>query len=1077
LSFSERKIFYLICCSVLFFGCSTKKNTAVSRAYQNFTSHYNIYFNARENLKSGIQRIDNTLQDDFTHILPVYKISDPAAGKVASSEMELVVLKCSKLISLHSITKSPARKSNKSERYKKFASKGEYNKWVDDSYLLMGKANYFNHDFHRAEENFNFVIRKFPDNSIRYQAYLWLGRTFLESGEYEKAQEIFNLMERDGGFPKKNRKDLQIAQADYYIKTNDYPQAISRIKLALQSHFQRDSKRRYHYILAQLLTAVGKPTEAAEEYHEVLKLKPSYQMAFNARISALELDGAKNRRSESEIGKLLSDKNNLEFLDRIYYAKGQIALRNNLKSEALNDFRLSVKNSVSNNHQRAVSSLSAARILFEENDYLTSACYYDSAMAVIDLNYPGYREIKTRSESLRRLAGNLNTISREDSLQKLAKMPVAQRNQFIDNLISKLREKEQQKAAADNTESADQNYFRAQQYRPQIRVNDSENLWYFYNPTTVGIGKTEFQRIWGKRKLEDNWRRKNKVSVNSDEMEQLAQEVNQTHAAQVKNKIADPKSRDYYLQDIPLSDSLKLISGEKIKSSCYNAGKIYQVDFNDFPRAISMMEELNRRFPGSIYELPSWFELYQLNEQTGNKQLSTFYKEKITSKYPTSNYALYLLNPDYFANYKKQKEEAEKKYAQALEYYRNNDFSNAAMSAGETISLNPDSSILTKAKFIKVVSEGSAGDRTVFASNLDNYIKSYPNASTTELARQIRTLIKTNALADYQQLVSKGYISEKIINNELNIESANPNDEFHGKYSYDQNMFHYFVIAFPSEALVDVNRLIYDIANFNLDYYTSSDFDIEKVNLNPKTQLLVIREFPDKEEGLIYFRSIIRKRQVYKEMKNIEYVNFIASSTNYRKILEEKDYLDYLNFFTKNYSPYYTSVIPSDELPLPAELLKASKEKEEETAEKGKYIMVESPKNLPPPALPGYKGPFNTNLNGENLYAFIFQPAETDTTLLKNHFKNLNSLDSSTSKLTISIDKLDDYRSILLIKGFDDFASALYYYKKLELEKDFPASLKKISFRHFTITSENLSILKKDKNLVDYLSFFSQIPK
>jgi hypothetical protein len=36
--------------------------------------------------------------------------------------------------------------------------------------------------------------------------------------------------------------------------------------------------------------------------------------------------------------------------------------------------------------------------------------------------------------------------------------------------------------------------------------NDNNGTWYFYNPMIVSQGKTEFQRRWGNRKNEDNWR-------------------------------------------------------------------------------------------------------------------------------------------------------------------------------------------------------------------------------------------------------------------------------------------------------------------------------------------------------------------------------------------------------------------------------------------------------------------------------------------------------------------------------------------------------------------------------------------
>ena len=127
---------------VLFFlsGCTTEKNTAVSRAYQNITSHYNVYFNGRESLRKGVVKIDNSVEDDFSKILPLYKSSNPTTAKAANSEMENAILKGSKLIQSHSITKKPKRRKNRSKAYIKFASREEFNNWVDDAYILMGKA-------------------------------------------------------------------------------------------------------------------------------------------------------------------------------------------------------------------------------------------------------------------------------------------------------------------------------------------------------------------------------------------------------------------------------------------------------------------------------------------------------------------------------------------------------------------------------------------------------------------------------------------------------------------------------------------------------------------------------------------------------------------------------------------------------------------------------------------------------------------------------------------------------------------------------------------------------------------------
>ena len=64
----------------------------------------------------------------------------------------------------------------------------------------------------------------------------------------------------------------------------------------------------------------------------------------------------------------------------------------------------------------------------------------------------------------------------------------------------------------------------------------------------------------------------------------------------------------------------------------------------------------------------------------------------------------------------------------------------------------------------------------------------------------------------------------KFQNEELLPENLAENDEFGGKFSYDEDLLHYFVIAFPRSAEVDLNRLKFDIANYNIDHYNPDGF-------------------------------------------------------------------------------------------------------------------------------------------------------------------------------------------------------------------------------------------------------------
>lgn len=874
-------------------GCSTQNNTAISRFYHQLNSQYNVYFNARESVKEGLMRMDRQVIEDYTHLLPVYPETTPAASQVAMSQMEYAVQKCLKLISTHSITKSPKRKTNTSEAYTAFAYKAEYNKWIDDTYLLMGQAGYYQRDFHRAQESFNYILRNFPDQPTRNPAFLWLSRCYIETGELDKALQLLKLLERDGSLPSEVKKDLTIVKAYYYITTKDWKEAVFQLNQALKMDLTRKEKGRYNFILAQLYLALGQNDEAVAAFHRVVKAKPPTRMAFEAKILLLEYASSNQEEVNLALAKMIRNGNNRPYLDRIYYAKGEVALKSQRREEALKDFKTSVTYSLDNNNQRALSSLKVARLSLEESNYRMASCYYDSALAVVGADYPGYDEIVSKTNGLSALVKNLDLIGREDSLQKVALMPEKDRLDFINKEIAKLAELESKKQADLQKEQNSVNYFRGQQYRSNLDDQSNNSSWYFYNPVTAGLGKTDFQQIWGKRKLEDNWRRKNKISLNPGENE-LADATDVQKKESQKQKESNPKTVEYYLQDLPLTDSLMHASHDRIKSAYFAAGRIYEGALSDNTHAIAMYEELNVRYPESIYELPVWIEFHKM------KYKEEIFKNKITQKYPESNYAKFLLNPDFLQEMEIRKQQRERKYGEALTLYKSGDYSAAGQLATEVMTLQPDSLLLPKVKFIEMIANGKNASPDEFSKMLDQYLSSYPTSPANPVVVKIRDLVRQNSLAELEKVISK--MDSASMNTLPEKSSVRKDDAFGGKYSYDDELFHYFVLSFPKSAKIDVNRLIFDLANFNIDYFTSIDFDVEEIKLNEEIQLVVVRSLANKEEGLSYFGTILKHKEVFRTLNGTDYRYFLASSTNYRKIIEDQDLLQYLKFFVQNYS-------------------------------------------------------------------------------------------------------------------------------------------------------------------------------
>lgn len=1046
---------------LLFSSCTTEKNTRASRTFHNVTSHYNVYFNASESVKSGVISIEEAIENDFTHLLPIYKSSDPSAAKMVKSDMDNAVIKCSKLIEIHSITKKPKRKKKRTRKYQEFASQEEFNKWIDDSYLLMGKAYFYQHNFMAAIDNFAYVTRKYPNENTHNEAQIWLIRCFSELERYVEASEVIQAVQNEENFPKNMEKELAIATADYYMKQEKYDESIKFLDIAIKKIILKRNKARLQYIVAQLYQKIGKEAEASKAFTAVTRMNPDYNMAFNAKINAASifLSVGNSEKLKKELRKMLRDKKNIDFQDQIYYALGNIYFKEGNQDIAIENYRESVSKSFQNQFQRAQSAITLADIYFENLRYRDAQSYYDSAMIIIDETYPNFRQLSAKYKGLTNLVENLYIVEREDSLQKIALMPKLERESLIARLMKEEQEMQRNKENLAIQGAQKQGYYRSNRSRMGMGNRQTGAGWYFYNPQTVSYGKVTFQQQWGKRKIEDNWRRSNKNTASLDDLVDTEGAID---SSQIVYREEDPLKKEFYTQNLPFTDSLMKISHKKIRDALYNIGKIFKSEFTNYPRSAESFEELNKRYPENLYLLSAYFDLYDLFDLMGNQQKSQYYHDLIISQFPDSKFAQYLQNPNFFVEMEAQMDSLNKLYQETYRNYKAGRYRNVITLSSQMKQMVPDRQIVPKIDFMEMVAHGTQSDVHNFETLLKGYIQQYPSKEPTSLAKEILSLIQDSTLTDYQKLVEKGYISKEIQNEELLPESRTEDDEFGGKYSYNENLLHYFVIAYPREKTIDINRLKFDIANYNIDHYTMVDYDIETESLNEKLAFVIVRATEDKESALIYHRAIIRKAAVFKTLKDVDYLNFVISSTNYRTVLSEKSIADYLKFFVKNYSRFIRSDFSDNEPDIsPEELMARAKEADNILRERGKFVVVET----------GADKMFNTNIDTTQSFVIAIQDKKISTRQILNGFSQFNKNEFRLWNLALQLKETDNYR-LLVIKGIPTLNESMSYFRKVVTTRKLFEPLGQATYRNFLITSENLQKLMNENKVDDYIDFF-----
>jgi len=876
---------------ILFTGaCSTKKNTGVTRTYHNVTSYYNVYYNGKEAFKDGVKKINTSYKDNYSLILPLFKFSNNDAVREAFGDMNRTIEKCSKCVRKHSITVKPKRKegAKQDKTSKEFYEQKEFVHWIDDAYLLIGKAQFYKHDWYAGIETFSYIVREYADPAIKYEAYLWLGRTYVEMGKYDKAIEFLTKLETEKiSLPESLVGPLAITHADIQIRQKQYESAIPYMVAGVANTKNKKDKVRYLYILAQLYQKIEERGKAYEIYGKVVDLNPDYEMTFNARINRASIFNAASEDSKplkKELVKMLKDDKNFDFRDQIYYALGNIALNESDAEIAIKYFLLSANLSTLNPNQKALSYLAAADIYFDRPDYRNSQAFYDSAVSILTPEYPDYISVKNKSQNLNELVKNLVIIEREDSLQRIAGLSDSERNAVIDNIIAQLLEIEKQEKELLALQQQDLVYLQQQ----GNENTNQEGNWYFYNPGMMGMGMQEFKKKWGDRKLEDNWRRKNKNVVS---FEDVSSESEKT--ADSTKIIYSNKTRDYYLVDLPLNDSMLLASKEKIEKAYFDMASIYKDRFNDLPLSIEGFQNLLTRFPETEYRLSTYYNLYKLYALTKNFTLAEEYKAKIMNEYPQSEYAKVLGNPDYFKELEKVDNQVKFMYQATYKYFIANNCDEVNRTYQFVDSAFNQSTLLPKFAILSALCKGHTGDTLALKESLGKFKERFPESEEVNYANEVLAALERKPHELELEEAKKDEFGVELATAatdsiDLTIYTANP------------QQVHYYLLVVANQK-ADAKRVQFNLTNFNLDYYSFLEFDVTSELLSADYTCIVVKKFKNQSMANNYFEGVIIAGEVLQELTEDGYRDFVISAENYATFLKDKNLITYQKFFNQNY--------------------------------------------------------------------------------------------------------------------------------------------------------------------------------
>ncbi|MCX2586034.1 tetratricopeptide repeat protein [Pedobacter sp. MR22-3] len=902
------------------YGCVANKDTTIDRKFQNLTARYNYIYNSNVLLTEHREALLQSYSDNYEKILPVYLDPEPQTNLIlapAAPNKQLDAV----------ITKGQTIINDKS-----------FSNYIDDAYMLLGKANYLKGNYFIASEYFDYTAKTYSKNLKTFiMAMDWKARSQMELNNMVFADKILDTMLRVQDLLKNDLAEPLATTAQMRIYQNRNKEAILLLETAVKLTHDQQSRIRWRYILAQLQEREKEYQNALINFTKVEKSNAPFEMYFHANLQRIKLKGIINGQQVDEdkaLLALLKDDKNVDYTDQIYYQVGEMFSTKGKFNKAEENYLKSIEKSTRNQTQKALSYLRVADLNFKEfNNYIKAKLYYDSTVMILPKNFPDYNSIAKKAENLKYLTDRFTLIAREDTAQAFAKLPAGEREARVKAYLTQKVEVVTVPLPTGN-QPLDNPDFPNQTLNPAMR--GTGNTFYFNNNAAISNGFADFRKRWGNRQLEDNWRQSIRSSAqeNSQVMSggKVANEIipaNETHASTSQDQTSLEKQ---FLNDLPTTPERLLASDQKIIDAYFEMASFYQQELNDKAEANKIYLIVLNRYPENNHLAAIYYSLY-LNFRGIDEDKSNEYRQLVLTKFPQSNFAKTILDPSYSAKQSELENIAINNYNVTFDAYARKDYPTVINQANVNISASPDNGLAPQYAYLKAIAIGRTSKLDPLLKEFNSINNNYPDDMViTPLVRDHLKYIEANldefkqrpvALIDFDanepRFVSQAKpiaIPAKPLNTDIHAaipvekpkanEEEKPNEVKPVDVSKSASIFsaakseEYYYVIDVADATLTLSSSRFGIGQFNRGNYPDNDLAHKLIELD-NDQLIYVTSFIDLEDARIYESSISGQlKNIMKVPANL-YKGFIISKENFEKLTDRQRINEYLEFLKDNY--------------------------------------------------------------------------------------------------------------------------------------------------------------------------------
>ncbi|BDD00229.1 hypothetical protein [Persicobacter psychrovividus] len=880
---NARYILLFICFCLC--SCASEKKKKGGSLYQNMAAHYNGYFYANEEMKAIDQALWDANPDNFNDFLHVLPTVDSTFAKANQEKLDEVIKMASLAIQRH-----PG------------------SAWEFDSYYLVGRARAYAEDYPNAFDTFKFVNTKSKDDDVRHQTLVALMRAFTDHQEYNNAIAVNDFIRKEK-LNKRNSMNWYLTQAHLYQQLSDKDKVVRSLELAIPLMSRKDRKARIYFLLGQLYQSLQFDALAYDNYRNVLKSNPSYELSFYAKLNmaqVTELTKASDvKRVRKYFKKLLRDQKNIDFKDKIFYELGAFEEKQDNLNEAVTAYKTSVYQPTKDPRQKGYTYWALGKIYYDKiKDYHLAKAYYDSTISAMPQTDPNYAPIAVRQEVLGRFVKYHDMVTIQDSLLALSAKDTLEIAGVLNAILDEedrvaeekakeeRRQQRKEKALSGNagggfTGGTDGSFNGDGNFGPPP-LNGGK--WYFYDPSAIARGKSVFISNWGQRPLVDHWRLASKMQKSDAEQEEPEEDETLTlgeatgEGNQPKEDENSPSDAEAQLDSrsnrytamynqIPFAETAKQAALAQVEEGLFELGKIYHFELYEEQNAIDRFEEHLERFENSEQRPEILYTLYLIYQKLKDPKMKAM-ADELVQKYPKTLYAKLILNPNYREESNLATEKLKKAYQEAYQWYELDSLKEVRKITDPAIQQFPDLPFTDQLRVLNILVDGKTYGADKYEMELQKFLDNYPESSMHAYAQKL-----LDAAQNFKNKESK----KKAV-----------------AYIPYFEQEHLFVLIYPNEKQY-VNAIPALLKSFIEEEFRYNQLNTGNLEFSKEYAMIIVSKFETKEEAMQFYETFNGEKSPLKRVAGVKIHNFAITNDNFQIFYKNKALKLYEKFFIEHY--------------------------------------------------------------------------------------------------------------------------------------------------------------------------------